>query len=66
VDWNKLAQCKSQWQPHVMAVINIRVTLKSGKNFLINWPIISFSRRTKYHGGTRKLFRNLAQECRLL
>jgi hypothetical protein len=49
MDWTELAQDRYRWQALVNVVMNLQVPYNVG-NFLTNWKLVSFSRRTQLHG----------------
>jgi hypothetical protein len=49
MDWIGLAQDRYRWPALVNAVMNLRVQLNAG-NVLTSYKLVSFSRRTLFHG----------------
>ena len=50
----KLAQDRERWQTLVNAVMNLWGPQNAG-NFLTSWELVSFSRRTLFHGVSKKV-----------
>jgi hypothetical protein len=45
MEWINVAQDRDRWQELMNAVMNLQVPYNAG-NFLTNWELISFTRRT--------------------